>query len=87
MLKIRRLLILMSNDKLAAVGTPGSVDFHVPVEVARLGEAQHAQLALVRLLSAVYPHVLRQRRRVRERLPAHLAPSGVENFLYFFFQN
>jgi hypothetical protein len=35
----------------------------------------------------VYPHVLRQRRRVRERLPAHLAPSGVENFLYFFFQN
>ena len=45
----------------------------MPVEVAGLGETQHADATLVWLLSAVYPHVLGQRRRVAERLLAHAA--------------
>ncbi len=51
------------------------VDAHVAVEVARLREAQLAQLALVGLLARVHAHVLRQRGRVRERFAAVLAAA------------
>ena len=44
---------------------------HVPVKVPRLRKAQHANAALVRLLTAVYSHVLGQGRRIAERLLAH----------------
>lgn len=47
------------------------VDAHVTIEVARLTEAQAAQLALVRLLAGVDANVLRERRTVREGLLAH----------------
>ena len=58
---VAALVSSVSDDKLSPGCTPSGVDFHVPVEVSRLREAQHTQLALVRLLPAVYPHVLRQR--------------------------
>jgi len=55
------------------------VDAHVAVEVARLREAQLAQLALVGLLARVHAHVLRQRGRVRERFAAVLAAAKGSN--------
>ena len=50
------------------------MDPHVPVEIARLREAEQAEFALVGLLAAVDPHVFGQRRRIREGLLAHAAP-------------
>lgn len=59
-----------------AIGALILVNAHVSVEVSGLGEAQLAELALVGLLAAVHPHVLRQGRRVREGLSAIFAPSN-----------
>ena len=46
---------------------------HMPVEIARLREAEVAELALVRLLARVDAEVLGQRARVGEGLFAHAA--------------
>lgn len=50
------------------------MDPHVPVEIARLGETEETEFALVGFLAAVDAHVFGQRRRVGERLLAHAAP-------------
>lgn len=52
-----------------------AVHAHVPVQVAALREAQQAQLALVGLLAAVDPQVLREGAAVREGLLAQPAPG------------
>ena len=48
---------------------------HVAVEVARLGEAESAEAALVGLLAGVDPQVLRQRARVGKGLLALPTPA------------
>ena len=53
------------------------MDAHVPVEVARLREAQQTEFALVRFLAAVDAHVLRQRRGIGEGLRP---TTNVNNF-------
>ena len=55
----------------------GGMDAHVPVEVARLREAQQTEFALVRFLAAVDAHVLRQRRGIGEGLRP---TTNVNNF-------
>ena len=52
---------------------------HVSIEVAGLGEAQHANTALIWLLTAVYSHMLRQGRWIAERLLAHATPENGTN--------
>lgn len=50
-----------------------AVNPHVPVQVSGLGKPEHAEFALVRLLSRVYPEVFGESRRVRESLLAESA--------------
>lgn len=50
------------------------MDPHVPVEIARLREAEETEFALIGLLAAMDAHVFGQRRRIREGLLAHAAP-------------
>lgn len=52
----------------------GAVHPHMPVQVSALGEAQQAELALVRLLSAVDAQVLGERAAVRKGLLAQPTP-------------
>ena len=48
---------------------------HVAVQIARLGEAEAAEAALVGLLAGMDPQVLRQRARVGKGLLALPAPT------------
>ena len=52
------------------------MDPHVPIEVARLREAEQAKFALVGLLTRMNPHVLGECRRVGKGLFAHPATVG-----------
>lgn len=70
--RLLRLFLLSCHESLAV----RSVDAHVPVQIAGLGEPQQAQLTLVRLFPAVDPQMFRERRTITERLLAGSTAIG-----------